>query len=142
DGTPISSPAFSLGSPGDIAFDANGHAWVSGGTGVEEFDANGNLVQTIGLQTTAPLGIAVDSQGNKWIAHRFGPPGAISRIDAVTGNVTVHPLPAGSNILPTRVYADARGMSGASHIWVIGDRGGELHEFDINGTYLNGYTLD
>src|SRR5690606_302244 len=41
DGTPISSPAFSLGSPGDIAFDANGHAWVSGGTGVEEFDANG-----------------------------------------------------------------------------------------------------
>src|SRR5690606_14761160 len=142
DGTVIASPAFSHGSPYDIAFDANGHAWVSGGTGVDEFDANGNLVQSIGLQTSAALGIAVDSQGNKWIANRSGPPGAVSRIDAVTGNVTVHALPGGSSIMPTRVYADARGMSGASHIWVIGDGGGELHEFDINGTHLNGYTLD
>lgn len=131
-------------SPYGIAFDRQGHAWVSGGNGVEEFDANGNSLGTVPLTATAPLGITVDSSGNKWVAHRTGPPGSVSRIDGVTRAVTNHPLPPNSQILPTAVYADARGLVQPSHIWVLGDnRGaGEIVEFDATGTALNRYILD
>jgi streptogramin lyase len=134
---------FALGTAYDIAFDANGHAWVSGGTGVEEFDAAGNSIAPFPLPAGAPLGITIDSQGNKWIAHRVGPPGSISRIDGATGAITNHPLAATSLILPTKTYADFRGVLQPSHIWVIGDnRGaGELVEFDSAGTLLNTYVL-
>lgn len=146
DGTPFRTIAPSAGiSPYAIAFDAQGHAWVSGGTGVEEFDAAGNTLGVIPLApATAPLGITVDAQGNKWIAHRSGPPGTVSRIDATTRAVTNHPMPATSAILPVNVYADARGTLNPSHIWVVGDnRGaGELIELDATGTVLNTYVLD
>jgi DNA-binding beta-propeller fold protein YncE len=144
DGTSLASPTYPLGAPYDIAFDRNGHAWVSGGTGVCEFDAAGNFVQQFPLGTGAPLGITVDADGNKWVAHRIGPPGSLSRIDAISGVVTVHPLAQGSAILPTKVYADFRGIGQSSHIWVIGDnRGaGELVEFDAAGNELNRYVVD
>lgn len=138
-----SNVSFSLGSAYEVAFDAQGHAWVSGGTGVEEFDATGTSIATYPLPAGAPLGITIDSQGNKWVAHRVGPPGSVSRIDGTTGAISNHPLPAGSLILPTKVYADFRGILQQSHIWVIGDnRGaGELVEFDSAGTLLNTYVL-
>ncbi len=138
DGTVAVSPNGALGSPYEIAFDAAGHAWVSGGTGVEEFDANGNSLNTYPLTAGAPLGITVDADGNKWIAHRVGPPGSVSRIDGTTGAVTNIPLTPNSLILPTKVYADARGPGNSSHIWVIGDnRGaGEILELDPAGMLL------
>lgn len=140
DGTPFRVIAPSAGiTPYSLAIDAQGHAWLTGsGGGVEEFDAAGNSLGTLTLLAAAPRGIAVDAQGNKWIAHRAGPPGSISRIDAVTRAVTNHPLPATSLILPLAVYCDSRGTFAASHIWVVGDnRGaGELVEFDATGTAL------
>lgn len=138
-----SAVATSLGSAYELAFDAQGHAWVSGGTGVEEFDASGTSLQTYPLTASAPLGITVDASGNKWIAHRAGPPGSLSRIDAVTGQVSNHPLPASSLILPTKVYADYRGILQPSHVWVVGDNRGaaELVEFDSAGTWLNTYII-
>ena len=42
DGTLFLTVSTTLGSAFDVAFDVAGHAWVSGGSGVEEFDANGN----------------------------------------------------------------------------------------------------
>ncbi|MCA8977599.1 MAG: hypothetical protein KDC98_22940 [Planctomycetes bacterium] len=122
-----------------IAFDRAGHAWVAGSSGnVEEFDAAGTSLGVTLLPTGQPRCICVDADGNKWIAHRIGPPGALSRIDAVTGTVTTHSLPTTSLILPIGVYADCRGFGNSSHIWTVGDnRGaGELVEFDAAGNYI------
>ncbi|MBI5851329.1 MAG: hypothetical protein HZB39_09940 [Planctomycetes bacterium] len=143
DGTPFTTIAVSAGSPYAIAFDAQGHAWVSASAGVEEFDALGASLGVIALPALQARVIAVDAQGNKWIAHRLGPPGSLSRIDGVTRAVTSHPMPAGSLILPITVFADARGLFVPSHLWVVGDnRGaGELVEFDAAGNPLNTYVL-
>ena len=69
----------SMGSPYDVAFDRNGNAWVSGGSGVEQFDANGLSLMTYPLPAANLLGIVVDADGNKWIAHRNAAPSSISR---------------------------------------------------------------
>jgi streptogramin lyase len=132
--------------PFAIAFDRAGHAWVSssGASGaVEEFDAAGVSQGVVPLSAAAALGICVDADGNKWIAHRVGPPGSLSRIDAVTRLVTNHPLPAGALFLPIMVYADARGLVTSSHIWTVGDnRGaGAVVELDATGTALNTYLI-
>lgn len=141
DGTNLQNIPTSLGNAFDVAFDSNGHAWVSGGGGVEEFDANGVSVATYPLPAAAPLGITVDVLGNKWIAHRVGPPGSVSRIDGVTGAITNYSLLGTSNIQPVAIVADTRMLGLDSHIWVVGDGGNSLAEFDIAGTALNNYSI-
>lgn len=126
------------GNPFDIAFDRAGHAWVSGGTNLIEYDQNGVQLNSIGLTAGSPLGISIDDAGNKWIAHRTAAPGSISRVDPA-GVVTNFPL-VGGNIQPGRIMADFRGILQPSHIWVIGDGPAQLFEFDANGTQLNMYT--
>lgn len=134
--TTVTNPT---GSVYDVAFDKFGHAWVSGGTQVHEYDANGVLQPTLyPLAATAGLGISVDADGNKWIAHRVSP-GVLSRIDAVTGVVTSYPVSA-TAMLPTVAYADYRGVGVSSHVWVIGDSSGLVAEFDATGTQLNTYS--
>ncbi len=123
-----------------IAFDRAGHAWVTGsGGGLEEFDAAGTSLQVLTLPAAAPRQICVDADDNKWIAHRVGPPGSLSRVDGITGVITNHPLPATSLIMPIGVYADSRGLVGSSHIWTVGDnRGaGEVVEFDSAGNWIS-----
>ncbi len=134
----ITSVPYSMGNPFKIAFDAQGHGWVSGGTGVQEFDAAGNSVATYALSAAAPLGITVDSAGNKWIAHRTTP-ASVSRIDAL-GQITNFPLP-GVTTQPTDLIADFRGLFNASHIWIVGDGAAQLVEIDDQGTLLNNYPL-
>ncbi|HLU39559.1 MAG TPA: hypothetical protein VK081_09245 [Planctomycetota bacterium] len=141
DGSVFATVTFSLGSPYDIAFDAAGHAWVSGGSGVEEFDANGNSLGAIPLATASPLGITVDSDGNKWIAHRISPPGAVTKIDALTRQPTTFPL-TNSQVQPTRIVADFRGTGVPSHVWVVGDgTSGELIEVDSTGTQVASHVV-
>jgi streptogramin lyase len=133
--TPVPS---ALGSPYDIAFDAQGNAWISGGTGVQKFSSTGAPLQNFPLLQAAPLGITIDGNDNKWIAHRTNP-GSVTRIDAA-GTVTNHPLP-GVLTQPTRLIADYRGLFGQSHIWVVGDGTAQLVELDDQGTLLNVYPL-
>lgn len=133
--TPI---VHSSGNPFSIAFDAAGHAWITGGSSIVEYDANGNNVASYPMTAGSPLGISIDGNGNKWIAHRTTAPGSISRIDP-TGAVTNYPLPSGG-IQPTQILADHRGILVPSHIWVIGDGPAQLFEFDDNGVFLNMYT--
>lgn len=124
------------GSTYQVAFDRAGHAWMTAGATVAEFDANGGLINTIQVPANA-LGITVDSVGNKWIAHRSSP-AAVSRIDAVTGAVTTHPLGAITSMLPVSIIADYRGFASGqpSHIWVIGDSSGDVGEFDEQGNFV------
>ncbi len=131
--TPVTS---TLGSPYFIAFDNQGTAWVSGGTGVQNFAANGTLIQAYPLTATAPLGITIDASGNKWIAHR-ATPASVSRIDP-SGAVVNFPLP-GVTTQPTALVADFRGLFNPSHIWIVGDGAGELVEVDDQGNLLNIY---
>jgi streptogramin lyase len=133
--TPIASAS---GSPFAIAFDRNGHAWITGGSNVQEFDANGTLLNQYPLTVAAPLGITIDNQGNKWIAHRVTP-GSLSRIDptGVVMNFTI----VGSTFQPVGVVADYRGLLVPSHLWVTGDGPSQLAEVDTNGNTLNVYTL-
>ncbi len=132
--TPIIAP----GNPYSIAFDAQGTAWMTAGTQVVNYDANGVLIQTYPLTATAPLGIAIDTAGNKWIAHRANP-ASVSKIDS-TGVVTNHLLVgAPSTFLPVRLVADFRGLLQPSHIWVVGDGPSHLFELDENGNTLNMY---
>lgn len=133
--TPIAS---TLGSPYEIAFDAQGHGWVSGGTGVQEFDAAGVLLQSFPLAQAAPLGITIDATGNKWIAHRTTP-ASVTRIDGA-GVVTNFPLP-GVTTQPTKLIADFRGLGQPSHVWVVGDGAAQLVELDTQGTLLHVYPL-
>lgn len=136
----ITPVPFSLGSPYFIAFDNQGTAWVSGGSGVEQYAANGTSIQAIPLAVTAPLGICVDTMGNKWIAHRTTPP-SVSRIDP-SNNVTNFPLVGtASGFLPVGITADFRGFVQPSHIWVTGDSASNLVELDDQGNTLNAYTL-
>ncbi|HEX5052510.1 MAG TPA: hypothetical protein VFZ65_12105 [Planctomycetota bacterium] len=132
--TPVTSQN---GSPFQIAFDAQGHAWITGGTGVQEFDAAGNFVQSIVLPVTAPLGITIDADGNKWIAHRTTP-ASVSRIDS-GGVVTNFPFVGTTTMLPVTTVADFRGLLTSSHIWVIGDSSGDLVELDAAGNTLHIY---
>lgn len=134
----ISPVASTLGSPYEIAFDSAGDGWVSGGTGVQHYAANGTLVQAFPLSAAAPLGITVDSSGNKWIAHR-ATPASVTRIDP-QGVVTNFPL-TGVTMMPVKVIADYRGLLAPSHIWVIGDGTAQLVELDDQGTLLHNYTL-
>jgi streptogramin lyase len=133
--TTVTNPT---GSVYDIAFDKFGHAWVSGGSQAHEYDANGVLQPTTyALAAAAPLGISVDADGNKWIAHRVSP-GVLSKIDATTGAVTSYPV-AAAGMLPTVAFSDFRGFGVSSHVWVIGDSSGLVVEFDVNGVQLNSY---
>jgi streptogramin lyase len=127
-----------LGSPYQIAFDAAGDAWISGGTGVQHFTAAGVFVQSYPLPATAPLGITIDADGNKWIAHRTTP-ASVSRVDPA-GVVTNYPI-AGTTMLPVSVVADFRGLLTSSRIWVIGDSAGQLAEIDVNGNTIGVYPL-
>jgi streptogramin lyase len=133
--TPVTSQ---LGSPYEIAFDAQGNAWISGGTGVQQFSASGAFIQSYPLTAAAPLGITVDTTGNKWIAHRTSP-ASVSRIDP-NGVVTNYPL-VGVTTQPTKIIADYRGFQTASHMWVVGDGTAQLLEIDDQGTLLNNYAL-
>ena len=124
-----------VGTPFDIAFDAQGDAWVSGGGGVSHFDSAGNLVQAYALAQPNPLGITIDALGNKWIVHR-NVQGSITCIDAA-GVITNHALSAAN---PVRPIADFRGVLAPSHIWVTCDVG-PLLELDENGVELHSYPL-
>lgn len=132
--TPIASV---LGSPYQIAFDAAGHGWVSGGTGVQEFDAAGTFIASYPT-TTAPLGITVDSLGNKWIAHRTTP-ASVTRIDPA-GVITNFAI-TGATMLPTAIIADYRGLLNPSHMWVVGDSVAQLAEIDELGNTVNLFPL-
>jgi len=125
-----------------LAFDSSGHAWVTGIQGpttlidaVEEYDATGALLGTYPVAPQA-RDITIDSNDNKWIAHRDGPPCSITQIAATTNVVTNIPMPANSLILPIGIRADDRGLFNQSHIWITGDnRGaGELIEYDPTTT--------
>jgi len=131
----VSNFLSTLGDPYDIEFDAQGDAWVSGGSGVQHVAASGSLIQAYPLVQGAPLGITIDGLGNKWIAHRTIP-GSLSRIDA-SGVVTNYPVSAAN---PVRPVADFRGPLMPSHIWLTCDAG-PLIEFDENGAELNSYAL-
>lgn len=122
-----------------VAFDANGHAWATNsGTAVHEFDAAGTFVQTITLTANSALGITVDGQGNKWVAHRAAP-ASVSRIDAA--GVATNFAIAGATMLPIGIVADYRGIAQPSHLWVTGDNASELAELDATGTTLNVYPI-
>lgn len=142
DGTLFLTVTSTVGSPYDVAFDRFGHAWLTGGgTAVQEYDANGVPVLTYPLTAASALGITIDADGNKWIAHRIAAPGSVSRIDAITGVVTNHVGPTGSNIQPTGVVADFRGVGVSSHIWVVGDSGTTVLEYDNLGAGLGAYVV-
>ena len=134
----IAPVASQLGSPYEIAFDAQGNAWISGGTGVQQFSASGTFIQSYPLTASAPLGITVDSAGNKWIAHRASP-ASVSRIDP-NGVVTNFPL-LGVTTQPTKIIADYRGFLAPSRMWVVGDGTPQLLEIDDQGNLLNNYLL-
>ncbi len=132
------TPILAQGNPYSVAFDAQGTAWMTSGTVVANYDANGTLIQTYTLGASAPLGITIDTAGNKWIAHRANP-ASVSKIDA-QGVVTNHQLVgAPSTFLPVRIVADFRGLLQPSHIWVVGDGPSHLFEVDENGNTLNMY---
>ena len=132
------TPVTSLGgAPFQIAFDAQGTAWVSGGTAVQNFSSGGVHIQTYAMPVAAPLGITIDGQGNKWIAQRTTP-ASVTRIDP-TGTITNFPI-TGATMLPTGVIADFRGVGQPSRIWVTGDSAPQLAELDANGNTLNVYT--
>ncbi len=134
--TPVQSPG---GSPFQIAFDAAGTAWVSNGaSAVHTFDPAGNFLLTYTLTATAGLGITVDADGNKWIAHR-ATPASVSKIDTA-GVVTNYVIP-GASMQPTAIVADFRGLLTSSHMWVVGDGTAQLAEIDVSGTTLNVYSL-
>jgi streptogramin lyase len=134
--TPVALPS---GSAYQIAFDAAGHGFVSNGaSAVHEYDAAGTFVATHTLTAGAALGITVDAQGNKWIAHRVTP-ASVSRIDP-QGLVTNYPI-AGATMQPVTILADYRGILQPSHIWVVGDGTPQLAELDATGATLNVYPL-
>ena len=129
------------GSGFQIAFDANGHAWITNSaTQVHEYDAAGVFVASYTTAVGSALGITVDAGGNKWIAHR-ATPASVSQIDPL-GNVTNF-LIAGATaaMLPTAILADFRGLLNPSHIWVVGDSASDLAELDATGATLNVYPM-
>lgn len=135
----ITNVTFSQGSAFQITFDQGGNAWVSGGAGVEQFDPNGNSLQAIPLATAAPLGITVDADNNKWVAHRVTP-GVLSRIDGMTGAVTTVNV-ASATMQPTQVLSDFRGLFQSSHIWVLGDSSSDVEEYDAAGVFQRSFTM-
>jgi hypothetical protein len=73
-GDPVTSenyPDTGLLKPFDIAFDHNGHAWVTGNgsSSVVELDRDGNTVGDPVMQADFPMGIASDINGNLWVAN-------------------------------------------------------------------------
>ncbi len=138
DGTLFTTVLNPSGSAYDVAFDKFGHAWVTGGTQAHEYDANGVLVNSYVLGAAAPLGISIDMDGNKWIAHRVSP-GKLTKIDTL--GVVSPPFNVNATAMqPVVVLADYRGVGVSSHIWVIGDSSGLVAEFDVTGTQLNTYS--
>ena len=131
--------------PYAMAFDKKGNAWVSGAVpnGVGKYDSSGKFLGGFTLQGAAPLGITIDSAGNVWVAHRVGPPGMISKIDAKTGKVSAFNLPSTSKILPVHILADFQGFGKPSTIWVGGDDRGDkkLYRFDATGKFLRSYQV-
>jgi streptogramin lyase len=124
-----------------IAFDAAGTAWVTGNlNSVTNFDANGAVVQTIGLPVTSAQGITIDGAGNKWIAHRIAP-ASVSRVDP-SGVATNFPIAGATALLPIGIVADYRGIAQPSRIWVTGDSAAQLAELDgSTGATLKLYTI-
>jgi streptogramin lyase len=128
------------GKPVTMVFDAQGNGWISMadvGT-VEKFSPAG--ISVAFYMTATPCGLTVDSAGNIWVANCVGPPGQLTRIHAVTGAITVFPLP-GPRLALHAVIADLPSPSQPSSLWAIGDRSNQLVKFDINGNFVAAYPV-
>jgi len=118
---------FASGSPVSIAFDATGHAWVSGGAGVQQFTAAGAPVAWMPLVGGNAQGITIDGAGNKWVAQRAAP-ASVSRINSAGAVQRFVLTGVAPTLLPTAVAADAQGT-----IWLVGDSASQLVGIGSNG---------
>jgi hypothetical protein len=131
----LSPVAFAAGSPYAIAFDANGHAWVSGGAGVQHFTPAGATVAWTPLPLGNAQGITIDSAGNKWIAQR-AVPAAVSRISSAGAVQRFVLTGVAPTLLPTAVAADGQGS-----VWLVGDGASQLVGIDAGGNVHQIHTV-
>jgi streptogramin lyase len=116
-----------LSTPKGIATDASGNVWVanSGGSSVTKFDAlgitttdatgflSGSTGYTVG-SLTAPAAIAIDTNGNAWVANGNS---TVSEISASGATGTL--FSGGGLNSPTGVAIDASG-----NVWIANSGGG------------------
>jgi sugar lactone lactonase YvrE len=141
------TPGSSLGAGtnyNDIAFDKNGHLWITdgGANTVQEWNRNQNStpIQTITSNSKGsiggPVGLAFDAQGNLWVSNYF-------KHTLVRYSKSVLETTTGTNALEPDATIDTVGLAGyqqiafdaAGNLWAVDYRIGSaspdyLYKFD------------
>ncbi len=124
-----------LASPGDVALDSAGDAWVldTGNERIEEFSPEGRFLRQFGAsgsgagQFRAPDALALDPAGDVWVAD--------------TGNSRVEEFSGEGQYLQTIGEGELGGVEGIAvdrhgDIWVSKTYEGDLRVFDQHGVLL------
>lgn len=121
-----------LSEPYSVTLDSKGNVWVAsyGNSIVEEFSANGALLNTLSNGVSNPEYVAVDSKGNVFVAN--------------SGNNTVEEFSASGKLLytlsngvslPTGLAVDSKG-----NVWVANNSNSTVEEFSGSGKLLQTLT--
>ncbi|MDJ1485988.1 SMP-30/gluconolactonase/LRE family protein [Cytophagaceae bacterium YF14B1] len=121
-----------------INVDRNGNRWIVNGKSLQKFDNKGVLLFRMGAEGTlagqfkAPKGIAIDDEGNVWVADRDN--NRIQKFDA-KGNFLLTVGSAGSGI---GQFKNPRGLETdkAGNIWVADTDNYRVQVFDPYGKFL------
>lgn len=123
------------GVPSGLAIDLKGNIWVlvvQANKVVKLEPASGQFSSyAIPTDSSSPVGIAADSQGNLWFAEAAG---NIGKIDPVTGNITEYAPRSASQSLdePTAVFPEPNGF----YVYVAEHNGKTITAFNsVLGTF-------
>lgn len=112
-----------------VAVDASDTVWVAASDTVQRISSAGTLLSSLSVPNLGPAWVAIDRQGNAWIANTLG--GELDKV-ASDGQTVLGRYHAGS---PSNLAIDTAG-----DVWVGGYGGSSLMEFAPDGAQIGNFT--
>jgi streptogramin lyase len=125
-----------LNSPGRIAIDAAGAAWMITGNSITKLSSSGAVLSgTTGFTgggLTAPFSIAVDDSGNAWVANYVSGGSVVEFSNSGSVLSGANGYSAGGQSSPRQIAIDGDGNA-----WIT-DAGGSVVKMSSSGSLLSG----
>ena len=113
--------------PNSLAIDKQGNVWVANYNTVEQFSANGVLLNTINNGISITAGLVIDSQGNIWVANQ----GKGNILEFSASGLLLNTLTNGVSG-PNSLTIDSQG-----NLWSANYNNNTVEKFSASGVLLN-----
>lgn len=125
------SPFPAMGNfPTGLAISATPSIWALTQFGVAQFDLTGGLINGPFGSLNNPLGVAINLDGNVWIANTND--GTLVVLSPSGSPISGSPISASALTAPTALAVDSAGA-----VWVADSHAGAIAEFDATGKGLS-----